>query len=90
LLPGLPDTPTRTEFLGSKLPLGAKIGFDPMIMPYRQWETMQKEIEKYGLSLVPVPSNLIDMIWDDQPPPPSNLVVPLELKYTGTYWLVEK
>lgn len=76
--------------MGKTLPLGAKIGFDPMIMPYRQWKTLQKDLDKYGHALVPVTSNLIDMIWHDQPSPPSNLVVPLELNFTGTYQMMKQ
>lgn len=84
IISGIPDTPTNAEWLGKALPLGARIGFDPMIMPYRKWKTLQQDLDKYGHALVPVPSNLVDKIWDDQPPPPSNLVVPLEQKFTGT------
>lgn len=80
---GIPDTPTKGEWLGKTLPNGSKIGFDPMIMAYKQWKTLQGELDKYGQVLIPVNSNLVDLIWDYQPSIPSNIVVPLELNYTG-------
>ena len=40
-------------------------------------------VECSGQILVPVSVNLVDLVWDDRPPPPCNPVVVLPLKYTG-------
>ncbi|XP_065218401.1 xaa-Pro aminopeptidase 1 [Planococcus citri] len=80
---GVPETPTKEEWLGKTLPMGAKIGFDPMTMKYSLWKTLQIELEKRNQTLIPVNSNLIDLIWEAQPLPPTGLVDPLPLKYTG-------
>ncbi|XKL59824.1 hypothetical protein PGB90_000840 [Kerria lacca] len=80
---GIVGTLTKGEWLGKNLPLGAKIGFDPMIMSFNQWKSLQHELDKYGLALLPVSINLVDIIWDNQPPPPSGLLIPLEISYTG-------
>lgn len=85
LIIGIVGTLTKGEWLGKNLPLGAKIGFDPMIMSFNQWKSLQHELDKYGLALLPVSINLVDIIWDNQPPPPSGLLIPLEISYTGIY-----
>lgn len=61
-----------------------------MIMAYKQWKTLQGELDKYGQVLIPVNSNLVDLIWDYQPSIPSNIVVPLELNYTGKKLFIQK
>lgn len=79
----MPDTPTKEEWIGRTLPLGAKIGFDPMTMKYSLWKTLQIELEKRNQTLIPVNQNFIDLIWEGQPLPPTGLVDPLPIKYTG-------
>lgn len=44
---------------------------------------MQTQLEASGMMLVPVQTNLIDVIWDDRPAPPCNIIQPHALKYSG-------
>ncbi|KFM66170.1 Xaa-Pro aminopeptidase 1, partial [Stegodyphus mimosarum] len=39
-----------------------------------------------GHSLHAVSQNLVDLIWDDRPPLPSNIIEPMSLVYTGRSW----
>ena len=47
------------------------------------WKPLEKQLGLSGFGLVPVAQNLIDVVWDDQPPPPTSPLMTLSLKYTG-------
>ncbi|GIX71817.1 probable Xaa-Pro aminopeptidase P [Caerostris extrusa] len=38
-----------------------------------------------GHSLHAVSQNLVDLIWEDRPPPPNNIIEPMSLVYTGLF-----
>ena len=46
-------------------------------------ERLQAVCGKVGATLVPVSENLVDRVWDDQPPPPRGPIVPHDLKHAG-------
>lgn len=54
-------------------------------MSYDSWHPMQTQLEASGMMLVPVQTNLIDVIWDDRPAPPCNIIQPHALKYSGDF-----
>jgi len=56
------------------------IGYDPWLITKQQMDAYTKVIEKTGATLKPVP-NLVDLIWEDQPPAPQGEVSlhPVEL-----------
>lgn len=47
------------------------------------WETLGKKLKDGGFDLVAVDDNLIDIIWEGKPLPPSNLIIAQPLKWTG-------
>lgn len=51
---------------------GARIGFDPRVTSIAEARRLQDAVAKNGARLVPVARNLVDVIWNDQPPRPSN------------------
>ena len=58
---------------------GGRIGYDP-------WLISQEGLERFtraGLCMVPVPHNLVDTAWADQPPPPAAPAVPHPMRYAG-------
>jgi Xaa-Pro aminopeptidase len=57
----------------------ARIGYDPWLMP----EDAVKRLKDTGLTLVPVPHNPIDAVWQDRPAPPPFPAEPHGLKYAG-------
>lgn len=65
------------------LPSGSRIGVDPKLFIYQRYTPLQAQLELVGLKLVPITTNLIELIWPDRPPRPTNPVVPLALQYTG-------
>jgi Xaa-Pro aminopeptidase len=61
---------TRAEvWLGERLGDGAVVGFDPWLHTAGEIERLEKALSPKGIVLRPV-ENLIDRIWQDQPPPP--------------------
>lgn len=83
---GLPDTPTVAAWLNKILPVGSHVGCDPTLLSRETWKPMSKELKTSGHFLVPVPENLIDLIWDDRPGPPSSTLIILPKCYTGYTW----
>ena len=67
------------------LPNGQKIGIDPALLPFSEYQTLSKSLSEANKStLVPVEDNLVDAIWArQQPPRPSNEVFRLEDQYSG-------
>lgn len=83
---GLPEVPTQSEWLSKTLPQGSRVGVDPFLMSYDIWKKLSKGLASSGHTLVPVDKNLVDLVWDEKPPPPSSPIVPLGVRYTGEPW----
>lgn len=62
---------------------GSKIGVDADLITYSEWRRINKEIKYKGIRLVALDTNLIDRMWSDRPAIPSNLVKPLNIKFSG-------
>jgi Xaa-Pro aminopeptidase len=71
------------EWLRLRLRQGDRLGYDPWLHTIESVERLQTVCGKAGAMLVPVPENLVDRIWDDQPPPPRGPIVPHDLKHAG-------
>ncbi len=56
-----------SAWLRAALPEGGRIGFDPWLHTPREIETLARELEGSGLTLVAT-ENLIDRIWQDARP----------------------
>lgn len=83
LMKALPGNMTQSEWLIKVLPPNSRVGVDPFLMSYATWKPLATSLEDAGHELVPVPENLIDLVWEDRPPPPQNAINPLADKYTG-------
>lgn len=83
---GLSDTPSQAEWLTKELPVGGRVGVDPYLMSNDTWKPLHQHLKKSGRSIVPVPQNLVDLVWDDRPPPPNNALLVLTENYTGKKW----
>ena len=55
------------------------IGYDPWLMSQDQLARFART----GITLVPLPSNPVDAIWTDRPPPPLEPVLPHSLDHAG-------
>jgi Xaa-Pro aminopeptidase len=71
------------EWLRLRLRKGDRLGYDPWLHTIEGVERLQVTCGKAGATLVPVAANLVDRIWDDQPPPPRGPIVPHDLKHAG-------
>ncbi|XP_030841519.1 xaa-Pro aminopeptidase 1-like [Strongylocentrotus purpuratus] len=81
---GMPKTPTQEEWLTEVLPAGSKVGVDPFLFRWESWKTFSSTLEGAGHSLVPIQSNLVDLVWDaDRPLPPQAQVKVHSLHFTG-------
>ncbi|KAG7154775.1 Xaa-Pro aminopeptidase 1-like 2 [Homarus americanus] len=80
---GLPKTPSEAKWLNKTLDVGSVVGVDPYLLESEWWRDFARELQGGGHSIIPVPENLIDIIWNERPPRPAKSVVPLEVKYTG-------
>ncbi|OLY84842.1 putative Xaa-Pro aminopeptidase P [Smittium mucronatum] len=82
---GVPGVPTISRFL-SELPQNSRVGIDPSLISSNEAERYMGEFKKNGISLVPIMKNLIDSIWENKPPVPTNSVFHLDLRYSGKDW----
>ncbi|XP_062591961.1 xaa-Pro aminopeptidase 1-like [Saccostrea cucullata] len=83
---GQPSTPTQADWLAKELPVGGTVGVDPCLISAEAWKPLKKSLQSTGHSIIAVPYNLIDLVWEDQPPPPMNPLLTLSEKYTGMSW----
>ena len=85
---GVPGVPTWQQWLSQHvLKTGTKIGIDPELISYSEYNGLIEALRKNQLSadyVVPVKPNLIDQIWGSEQPARSDSQVKiLPLKYTG-------
>ncbi|XP_059201471.1 xaa-Pro aminopeptidase 2 [Centropristis striata] len=59
------------EWLISEVPAGGEIGFDPFLFSLKTQEDYGINLESSNRSLKSVPDNLVDPLWTDRPPIPS-------------------
>ncbi len=70
----LPDD-KLADWLAEALPGGGRVGFDPWLHTAGDVEALSAPLEPRQVSLVRL-ANLIDAVWDDQPPPPAAPIAP--------------
>lgn len=68
------------KWLAANATPGMRVGFDPWLHTIEEARKLGKAAEGREATLVALPENLVDKVWDDQPPPPSAPVAihPLE------------
>lgn len=64
-----PDT-ALADWLRERLPRGGRVGFDPWLHAAGQIAATRDKLGGSGVELVRS-DNLVDRIWEDQPPPPA-------------------
>ncbi|KAJ3313276.1 hypothetical protein HDV04_002260 [Boothiomyces sp. JEL0838] len=80
---GLPETPTREEWLLHVLEKNSTVAIDPTLITYEKSKVLKEKLEKAGHKLVSSQQNLVDLVWEDKPSPPTNPVMVLDVKYAG-------
>lgn len=84
---GVPGIPTWQQWVVQEvLESGDKVGIDPRLISYSEYEALKSALDKNEVSdsLVPVQPNLIDAIWGDEQPKRTESEVAIHpLEYTG-------
>ena len=78
----LPETPSVSEWLGSVLNEGEKVGIDGWVNSMQEAAGLRKELQTYGLELTLV-EDPFQYIWDDRPSLPQTPVFIHGLEYAG-------
>ncbi len=79
----LPIPATKlSDWLVEHLQSGQVFAYDPWLHGFSQISELSKALEDAGISLRPV-ENLVDRIWEDQPPPPNGAIIPYPAEMAG-------
>ncbi|MDD3028706.1 MAG: aminopeptidase P family protein [Alphaproteobacteria bacterium] len=62
---------------------GMRLAYDPWLHTTSGIERLSKTVEPLGASLVSVARNFVDIVWEEQPPPPAAPAFPHPLEYAG-------
>lgn len=60
-----------------------RVATDPKLFSMHEYQLWHKALASAGGELVSIDANLVDEIWTDQPPLPTNPITTLELTYSG-------
>lgn len=72
-----------SKWLAEHTAKGWKIGIDPWLHTISETRALRKALEGKGGSLVTLDANPVDLIWEDQPPPPLGAVSVHPLAFAG-------
>ena len=78
----LPETPSISEWLGSVLSKGEKVGIDGWVNSMQEAAGLRKELQTYGLELT-LAEDPFQYIWNDRPTLPQTPVFIHGLEYAG-------
>jgi len=70
------------DWLKEQLPQGGRVGFDPWLHTVAEIARTTSALEGSGITLTRC-ENLVDRIWEDQPPAPMQPVKPHPLEFAG-------
>ncbi|CAF0952711.1 unnamed protein product [Adineta steineri] len=81
---GTKDVLSITKWLSRNLEKNSFIGCDPQLISINEWQEWEKTFEQSDKQLVPIHTNLIDILWDKQRPElPNNPIWKHELEFAG-------
>lgn len=78
----LHENPPAT-WIGSNLPAGAVLGYDPRVHTPREVKAFREAVARAQGTLVEVDANPIDALWVDRPPAPAGPAVPHPEAFAG-------
>ena len=79
----LPETPSISEWLGSILKEGDKVGIDGWVNSHQEAQGLYNELKTYGLSLESMTEDIFTTLWEDRPSMPQTPVFILGEELTG-------
>ncbi len=72
-----------TDWLGSRLGKGDRVGFDPELYPAGKIGALNEKLARYGIETAPLDPNPIDTVWQDRPAPPAGPVELYPVAFAG-------
>ncbi len=72
-----------SAWLAETLDHGAVVAYDPWLHTTAQLDTLEAALSYREIALSPVPGNLIDSIWEDQPEPPLGAILAYPKELSG-------
>lgn len=83
---GLPETPSKEDFLGKVLPPDSRIGVDAQTVSHDAAVKLKEALDKHKVKLNLLEENLVDMIWADRPRRDLQSIFHLSSNYSGQEW----
>ena len=80
----LPETPSITEWLGSILKEGERVGIDGWVNSHQEAAGIRQALKASGLELETMTEDIFDTIWENRPSLPKTPVFILDETRTGT------
>ena len=82
---GLAEEKTLRQWLAEleKESGSIRVGFDPFVVSMQEIKAYKSALKSPDSALVPLNINLVDAVWDEQPPPPANAIYQLPDEVTG-------
>ncbi|PWA00803.1 hypothetical protein BB558_003136, partial [Smittium angustum] len=82
LTTGVGGKTTLADHLSTLKP-GSRIGVDPALLSYSESKNISNKIKKNNIELVPITTNLIDLLWSDRPGMSDDKISFLKLEFSG-------
>ena len=79
----LPETPSISEWLGSVLKEGEKVGIDGWVNSHQEALALKNEFKAKGLILETMTEDIFDTLWKDRPSLPQSPIFILDETRTG-------
>lgn len=71
------------EWIAEHLPAGARLGYDPFLLPPASVARLERAVRRRRGRLVPLVPDPVDALWSDRPPPPLAPVERHDPEYAG-------
>ncbi|KII72114.1 putative Xaa-Pro aminopeptidase P [Thelohanellus kitauei] len=84
---GNPGVPKLIDWLVS-LPEGYRIGTDPSLITYGDWENYSVNLKRSGKLLLPIKPNFVDIVWEEMGKQKEELsrVFSYDIEFSGLSW----
>ncbi|XP_042885585.1 uncharacterized protein LOC122261838 isoform X2 [Penaeus japonicus] len=85
---GVDGVPKEEEWLARTLQPGARVGADPRLHGSDYWKEIAEKLAKSNIELVPIETNLVDLIWpsDVRPQYSKDPIFIHEIQFAGKKW----
>lgn len=82
LILGVAGTPTYTQWLMTNDAV-SRVGIDPFLIDSAQYASLSQWLASSGKTLVPISTNLVDVVWTEKPPAEFLPIQPLSIQFSG-------